>query len=621
MQNVPKIVRERLQAAAPSVVRAGADSSAHPDADLLTAFAECSLPEFERASVLDHLARCGECREVVALALPASEEMSGPAVRGVRTSTRGWLTWPALRWGLVATGVVAVASVGILRYRGQPAAVTLQKSVPVEVAANEPKKQDLDRFVAPEKREKEKLQASAAPAFADSLSAPNSAVAGSTVNGSTVDAKKSAPQPEGSAMLAPQIKSGTNSYHGGVFAANTLPHGGPRVPNQWAQQNTVQNNAQNIAPAAPPPSAYPAQAGGQVAGKVGAPSASETVEATSAAPVPTTEAQNLEERQSKDLPTIDRAKPLVPSVASPASASGAAVATINPYQAGVAGGVSAQSAPGKMLGYVVDPSGAVLPNVRVTVTPSNPGGAATAVTNSQGAWLIAGLPTGSYKALAEAPGFRTTVLDLNYNADRPSLYRFTLDVGSAAETVEVTAENALLQTEGANVGGPIHGRNFTQLSTVTAGLMPRWMISATGGLQRSLDQGKTWQAVDVKTNPAYATDSASATSLQISAETSETKKSKDKDSGKLHKQAAAPLTFRAVAAAGSDVWAGGMGGALYHSGDAGINWARIVPASAGTTLTGDILSIDFPDPQHGKLSTSTSEVWITGDGGQTWQKQ
>jgi len=623
MQNVPKIVRERLQAAAPSVVRAGADSSAHPDADLLTAFAERSLPEFERASVLDHLARCGECREVVALALPASEEMSGPAVRGVRTSTRGWLTWPALRWGLVATGVVAVASVGILRYRRQPAAVTLQKSVPVEVAANEPKKQDLDRFVAPETRAREKLQAPAPPASTDSLSAPNSAVAGSTVNGSTVDAKKSAPQPEGSAMLAPQIKSGTNSYHGGVFAANTLPHGGPRVPNQWAQ-NTVQNNAQNTAPVAPPPSAYPAQTRGQVAGKVGVPSASETVEATSAAPVTTTEAQNLEARQSRDLPTIDRAKPLVPSVASPASASGAAVATITqPYQASF-GGPTKKAAPGKMLGYVVDPSGAVLPNVRITVTSSNAGGAANAVTDSQGAWLIAGLPTGSYKAQAEAPGFRTTVLDLNYNADQPSLYRFTLDVGSTAETVEVTAENALVQTEGANIGAPINGRSVTQLVAISSGAMgaTRWTISATGGLQRSLDQGKTWQAVDVNANPASFFDAdSSATSLQIADKASRTKAQKNKDSRKVAKQETGAVTFRAVAAAGSDVWAGGAGGALYHSGDAGNNWARIMPASAGTTLTGDILSIDFPDPQHGKLSTSTSEVWITGDSGLTWQKQ
>ncbi len=63
MQNVPKIVRERLRAVTPAVN--------HPDADALTAFAEHSLPELERDVVLEHLARCGDCRDIVALALPA----------------------------------------------------------------------------------------------------------------------------------------------------------------------------------------------------------------------------------------------------------------------------------------------------------------------------------------------------------------------------------------------------------------------------------------------------------------------------------------------------------------------------------------------------------------------
>jgi len=50
MESVPKIVRDRLQAVPPA--------ANHPDADLLAAFAEQSLPSDERASVLEHLARC-----------------------------------------------------------------------------------------------------------------------------------------------------------------------------------------------------------------------------------------------------------------------------------------------------------------------------------------------------------------------------------------------------------------------------------------------------------------------------------------------------------------------------------------------------------------------------------
>ena len=50
MPELPHIVRERLKVSRPT--------AAHPDADLLTAFAERALPESERAVVAEHLARC-----------------------------------------------------------------------------------------------------------------------------------------------------------------------------------------------------------------------------------------------------------------------------------------------------------------------------------------------------------------------------------------------------------------------------------------------------------------------------------------------------------------------------------------------------------------------------------
>src|SRR5262252_1604065 len=102
MENIPKIVRERLRAATPTVH--------HPDADVLTAFNERSLPEVERAIVVEHLARCIECRDIIAIAFPPTEAADTVTVPA---PTR-WLTWPALRWGLAAAGLVVVASVGIV---------------------------------------------------------------------------------------------------------------------------------------------------------------------------------------------------------------------------------------------------------------------------------------------------------------------------------------------------------------------------------------------------------------------------------------------------------------------------------------------------------------------------
>ncbi len=44
----------------------------HPDAESLSAFSEQALGKRERAEVLAHLAVCGRCRQVVALAREAA---------------------------------------------------------------------------------------------------------------------------------------------------------------------------------------------------------------------------------------------------------------------------------------------------------------------------------------------------------------------------------------------------------------------------------------------------------------------------------------------------------------------------------------------------------------------
>ncbi|MGA1989167.1 MAG: carboxypeptidase-like regulatory domain-containing protein [Candidatus Sulfotelmatobacter sp.] len=102
--------------------------------------------------------------------------------------------------------------------------------------------------------------------------------------------------------------------------------------------------------------------------------------------------------------------------------------------------------PGQMAGYVVDPSGAVVPNTQITITANN-GASRTATTDGQGRWLIAGLPTGNYKARADAPGFKSGMFNLNYDANQPSMYDFPLSVGSVSETVEVRAAQVQEQAD------------------------------------------------------------------------------------------------------------------------------------------------------------------------------
>jgi len=133
-------------------------------------------------------------------------------------------------------------------------------------------------------------------------------------------------------------------------------------------------------------------------------------------------------------------------------------------------GARMEAFPGQMGGYVVDPSGAVINNSRVTITSPDTGVTRTVTTDSQGRWVIAGLPSGNYKAQADAPGFKSSAFNLRYDADQPSLYNFSLSVGSVSETVEVTASAVQLQTENAEVS-TINGRSVVSLAKLTPGVV------------------------------------------------------------------------------------------------------------------------------------------------------
>ncbi len=504
MPDVPKIVLERLNAAAPAII--------HPDADLLTAFAEQSLPAPERANVLDHLARCSDCREIIALALPATEVVAATAPARDR-----WLTWPALRWGLAAAGVVLIAALGVLQYRrGSAPSMMAYKSQSPGAALPDSR---TSVPAAPPAESQDKTVATPLPAYSANL-------------------------PAEQLSSAKPMPTAAHTVREGIAG---VPGVNPEVAREQASTRNQLADSWLQADAIPP---------GIIKAKLPAP-----------------------------LP-----------------------------------------APGQIGGYVVDPSGAAVPNARITIIPSGSGATAAAVTNSKGAWLIAGLPTGTYKAQAEAPGFKTAFLDLNYDASQPSKYSFTLGPGSLSETVEVSgapAQTDIISTSSTitsrEVGrNPANEGNLAQLTSLspgasTTGPLPRWTISATGRLQRSFDQGKTWRNVDINTN------SASSASLE-GVDNMSRAKEKYADKKALTPQASDPI-FRAVAAAGAEVWAGGSGAALYHSLDAGHSWVRVQPSSEGSILIGDIVSLDFPDAQHGTITTSTPEVWTTSDAGQTWRKQ
>ncbi len=81
----------------------------HPDANLLSAFAERRLSRAEKAAVWSHLAHCPECRAVLASAFAAGE--SETAVENGLAESRWW-TW---RWMTAAAAACLILTIVIWR--------------------------------------------------------------------------------------------------------------------------------------------------------------------------------------------------------------------------------------------------------------------------------------------------------------------------------------------------------------------------------------------------------------------------------------------------------------------------------------------------------------------------
>jgi hypothetical protein len=96
--------------------------------------------------------------------------------------------------------------------------------------------------------------------------------------------------------------------------------------------------------------------------------------------------------------------------------------------------------PGQLGGVIVDQAGAVLPNVKVTVSHVDTGAVRTAVTDSSGRWIVSNFPSGRIKISANAPGFNPYVLQSNYDGSRPAPINLPLSVGSMKETITVSGE-------------------------------------------------------------------------------------------------------------------------------------------------------------------------------------
>jgi hypothetical protein len=137
---------------------------------------------------------------------------------------------------------------------------------------------------------------------------------------------------------------------------------------------------------------------------------------------------------------------------------------------------------GVVTGEVKDNAGAVIPNAHVTVRNTGTGVTTLTSTDAQGIYVSPPLHPGDYTVQIDVPGFRKEVETVRLEVGQRVAADATLVVGTAAETVEVQASGELLETETSSVGNlrteeavrnlPLNGRNFNELFSLGAGVIP-----------------------------------------------------------------------------------------------------------------------------------------------------
>ena len=142
------------------------------------------------------------------------------------------------------------------------------------------------------------------------------------------------------------------------------------------------------------------------------------------------------------------------------------------------GAVSAQGT-GTIHGTVADPSGLPMAGVQVMATLSERGTIRTAATNATGAYVLPLMPVGTYLIQVEQQGFKQfTQRGVTLNANENIRIDVSLEVGSVAERVTVTAEAPLVDSRSSAMGTLIDGRRVLELPIngrnviALAGLLP-----------------------------------------------------------------------------------------------------------------------------------------------------
>jgi hypothetical protein len=140
----------------------------------------------------------------------------------------------------------------------------------------------------------------------------------------------------------------------------------------------------------------------------------------------------------------------------------------------------AQNSTGAIKGVVKDPNNAVVTTAVATATSKATGAARKVKAGNDGTFVIESLQPGDYEVKVEAQGFSTQVQILTVEVGGTTAVDFSIAVGAATQTVDVTADAPVINTTDTVVGGvvnrhqvenlPTNGRSFLSIALLEPGV-------------------------------------------------------------------------------------------------------------------------------------------------------
>jgi Carboxypeptidase regulatory-like domain len=170
----------------------------------------------------------------------------------------------------------------------------------------------------------------------------------------------------------------------------------------------------------------------------------------------------------------------------------------------------AQLSTATLNGAVVDQTGAAVPDATVTITNTATGVSRATATNQAGEYSVPALDPGKYNVTISKAGFGTSQQSgVTLQVAQVGTLNITLKVGTATESVDVSASTVALETTDASLGTvipqqevtdlPLNGRQFSQLLQLAPGTVPI-DNSQNNGKAPNFGSGAASPGVDGQTN-------------------------------------------------------------------------------------------------------------------------